>query len=129
MDSKPTILVVDDDSFLATAYKERLGYEGFKVIISLDGKQALEELNKKVPDLMLLDLIMPVMDGFSVLEGIKDDPKFKNLPIIITSNLEQQEDVKRGLSLGAKDYLIKSDISLSELVKKIKSLLGASKAS
>ncbi len=118
--SKYKILLVEDDKFLSRAYQDGLLRAGFEVIIALDGSEAIEKIKKEVPDLILLDLIMPVKNGFEVLEEIKKDNEFKNIPIIILSNLGQDSDINRGKELGAVDYLIKSDWSIQGVVEKVK---------
>ena len=118
------ILVVEDDKFLSQAYNVKLTKAGFEVTIALDGDQAMKSLQTTMPDLIVLDLIMPVKDGFSVLEDVKKDPKLKKIPVIIASNLGQTEDINRGMTLGAVDYFIKSDLSLENLINKINSVLG-----
>jgi len=117
------ILVVEDDNFLSNAYKIKLTKAGFEVIMAKDGEEAMKELQKVAPSVILLDLMMPIKDGFSVLEDIKKNTKLAKIPIIVTSNLGQKEDIDRAINLGAKDYVIKSDLSLEELVSKIKSYI------
>jgi DNA-binding response OmpR family regulator len=117
------ILVAEDDTFLANAYRIKLTKEGYDVLIAQDGEEALEYLKNKNPSLILLDLIMPVKDGFSVLEDMKKNPVWEKIPVIIASNLGQKEDIDRGLALGAKDYTIKIDLSLEQLIEKIRALL------
>ena len=89
------VLVAEDDKYLASAYRVKLTKAGYELKIASDGQEALEILKTFTPDVMLLDLIMPVRDGFSVLEEIKKNPSLKNIPIIITSNLSQKEDIDR----------------------------------
>lgn len=118
------ILVAEDDRFLASAYKAKLTRAGFEVTLAQDGDEAISFLSDKAFDLILLDLIMPKKDGFSVLEFIKTNPRASKVPVIIASNLGQEEDIKKGMSLGAKDFIIKSDMSLDDLIKKIDSLIS-----
>src|SRR5579859_6721364 len=121
-----TILVAEDDTFLANAYRVKLTKAGFEVYVARDGQEALEKLKTITPDLILLDLVMPVKDGFSTLEVIKSDPKLKIIPVIVASNLGQKEDTDRALKLGASDYFVKSDLALSSLIEKISKLIGTS---
>ncbi len=118
------ILVAEDDKFLGNAYRVKLSKSGFEVKLATDGDEALKALESFTPDLILLDLVMPVRDGFSTLEEIKSKDEFKHVPVIIASNLGQKEDIEKGLKLGAKDFFIKSDMSLENLIAKIKSYLG-----
>ena len=117
------ILIAEDDKFLANALRVKLTKSGFEVKYGYDGQETLAILKDFYPDLILLDLIMPVKDGFGVLEELKNNQNFKKIPVIITSNLGQKEDIDRGMSLGAKDYVVKSDLSLDDLIKKINTLL------
>jgi len=119
-----TILVAEDDKFLSNAYRIKLTKLGYTVVIVSDGDQVLKYLKGTLPDLILLDLIMPIKDGFDTLKEIREQQKCKKVPIIIASNLGQGEDVKRATELGATDYIIKSDLSLQELAEKISSYLG-----
>lgn len=117
------ILVAEDDKFLLNAYRVKFQKAGFDVKTARDGQEALRELAEFVPDLILLDLVMPVKDGFAFLEEIKKDDRFKVIPVIIASNLGQKEDIDRGMKLGAKDFIVKTDLSLDKLVEKIKLIL------
>ena len=98
--------------------------EGFEVSLASDGEKGLKLIKEKNPDLVLLDIIMPKMDGFEVLKQIKADKKTKSIPVILLTNLSQKDEVKKGLELGAVDYLIKAHFMPSEVVKKIKSALA-----
>jgi two-component system, OmpR family, alkaline phosphatase synthesis response regulator PhoP len=113
------ILVAEDDQFLGNAYRLKLEKSGFEVKIARDGKEAMEMLLTFTADLILLDLMMPTVDGFAVLEHLQKNEKLKHIPVIIASNLGQKEDIDRGMKLGAADYVVKSDLSLEELMKKI----------
>jgi DNA-binding response OmpR family regulator len=117
------ILVAEDDKFLVNAYRVKLTKAGYEVQVALDGQQAMDALKTFKADLILLDLMMPVKDGFAVLEEVAKDPALKAIPIIIASNLGQKEDIDRGMSLGAKDYVVKSDLSLDTLIKKIQTII------
>ena len=92
-----------------------------------DGAKLMDALRKKKPDLVILDLIMPLVDGFSVLEQIKADPKLRGIKVLVATNLGQEEDMKRCINLGAKDYFVKSDVSISEMVDKVQLLLKSKK--
>lgn len=113
------ILVAEDDKFLASAYKVKLEKSGFEVRMAGDGEEAVEILKGFEPDVILLDLIMPKMDGFTALEQIRSNPKFARTPIMVASNLGQKEDIERAQKLGATGYIIKSDLSIEDLIKKI----------
>jgi len=118
------ILVAEDDKFLGNAYRIKLTKAGFEVQLATDGQEALTALQTFIPDLILLDLVMPVKDGFAALEEIKANDKLKAIPVIVASNLGQKEDTDRALKLGAKDFVVKSDLSLDVLIQKIHTLIG-----
>jgi DNA-binding response OmpR family regulator len=118
------ILLIEDDKFLRTILEKKLIAEGFEVISAADGDEALEKIISNKPDLILLDIILPKKSGFLVLENIKKDPELRNVPVLIISNLGQEDDVRKGLSLGANEYFVKAKISLDEIVKKVKEYAG-----
>lgn len=119
------ILIVEDDTYLANAHRVKLTKSGFETMMAYDGEEAIKAYSTFNPDLMILDLIMPNKDGFAVLEELKKKQSLKHIPIIVTSNLSQQEDINRALSLGATDYIVKSNINLNDLLTKINKLLNA----
>lgn len=116
---KHKILIAEDDIFISRAYKDGLQGAGFEVVIAADGQETIEKIRSEKPDLVLLDLIMPVKNGFEVLEEIKAD-KTLNTRIVILSNLGQESDVEKGKELGAVDYLIKSNHSMKDIIEKVK---------
>ena len=117
------ILVAEDDKFLASAYRVKLTKAGFDVKVVSDGNEALELLKTFIPDLILLDLIMPVRDGFSTLQALKENALWNKIPVIVASNLGQKEDMDKSKQLGATDFIVKSDLSLDALIEKINKLL------
>jgi len=120
MTEKSKIVLVEDDKYIARAYKAGLERAGFEMFMATDGAEGLEKIKSEKPDLVLLDLIMPVKNGFEVLEELKMNDELKNIPVVILSNLGQDSDVARGKALGAVDYLIKTDWSMQEVVEKVK---------
>lgn len=118
------ILFVEDEPALQKALGEMLAEEGYEIVQSLDGETALRMAKSEKPDLILLDLILPKKDGFSALEDFKKDPDLKNIPVLVLSNLDRVEDIGRVMSLGARAYLVKTSYQLSEVVQKIKDVLG-----
>jgi len=118
------ILVVEDDAFLANAYRVKLTKASYQVAVAADGDEALSALLEDSYDLIILDLVLPKVDGFVVLSKIKKDPRFSKIPIIVVSNLSQAEDIKKAKSLGASDYIVKTDLSIKEVLAKITSVLG-----
>ncbi|OGF27272.1 hypothetical protein A2331_03565 [Candidatus Falkowbacteria bacterium RIFOXYB2_FULL_34_18] len=123
-DKKIKILLAEDDKFIARAYTDGLTRSGYEVIAVTDGQEAIKQAKEKKPDIILLDLIMPVKNGFEALEEIKSDKNMKDVPVLILSNLGQDTDIKKGRDLGAVDYLIKSDYSMTEVIKKINKYLN-----
>lgn len=117
---KPKILIIEDDSFLAGMYLTKFGLEGFDVELSTDGKEGLKKARDWHPDLILLDIVLPVMDGFTVLGQLREDPDTAATPVILLTNLGQKGDVERGMGLGAADYLIKAHFMPSEVIEKVK---------
>lgn len=127
MPSSPTIqiLLIEDDAFLARLITTKLEKEGFRVVGVQNGEEGLKQLETNTPDLILLDLVLPGIDGFEVLKKVKSaDAPTKSVPVIILSNLGEEEYVTRGLGLGAEDYLVKSNFTTDEIVRKIFSVLG-----
>lgn len=121
------VLVVEDDRFLGSAYKAKLSKSGYDVQLATDGDEALTTLQSFVPDVILLDLVMPNRDGFSTLEAIRQTDGIKDIPVIVASNLGQKEDFDKAISLGATDFIVKSDVSLDELIARIQKHIGSSK--
>ncbi len=121
---KQSILIVEDDIFLSDLYKTKMELEGFKVFTAYDGEKGFELAQKNLPDIILLDLILPKLSGFGVLEKIKANKAIKDVPVIILTNLSQKSDVDKGLKMGANDYLIKAHFMPSEVVEKIKKLIS-----
>ena len=117
------VLIVEDDVFLAEIYQKKFEMEGFKVSIANNGEKGLADIKKKKPDIVLLDILLPKLDGFAVLEAAKADSSIKNIPIILLTNLGQKDDVQRGLEEGAVDYLIKTHFKPSEVVDKVRKVL------
>lgn len=120
------ILIVEDDKFLSELISTKLNKEGFEVSIALDGETGLDKAIKEIPDIVLLDILLPGISGFEVLEGIKKhaDAAVKAIPVLILSNFGQESKVQQGLSLGAVDYLVKANFTTSEIVAKIRSIIA-----
>ena len=122
----PTVsyLLIEDDKFLRELIIQKLGKEGFEVVEAPEGEGGLVKMKEEKPDLVLLDLILPGIDGFEVLHRAKEDAELKGIPVIILSNLGQKDDVQKGVDLGAVDYLIKAHFTPGEIVEKIKVTLA-----
>lgn len=123
---KIKILLIEDDVFLSNIYSKKFESEGFEMLIALDGEKGLKLALSKEPDLILLDLLLPGINGFEVLKALKKDEMAKKIPIILLTNLSQKEDIEKGLALEADDYLIKTHFMPSEIVEKVKKFLGRS---
>ena len=119
------ILVVEDDKFLANAYRVKLTKASYEVSLVSDGDEAVKALHEGNFDLVILDLIMPKKDGFAVLYEMRNNDAWKNIPVIVASNLGQKEDIDRAMKLGANDYIVKTDFSITNLVAKLQSLIGS----
>jgi CheY-like chemotaxis protein len=118
------ILLIEDDKFLRELMNKKLLTLGYEVVSAADGESGLVMIKETKPDVVLLDLILPGINGFEVLEKAKQDPEIANIPVVILSNLGQGEDIEKGLALGAKDFLVKAHFTPQEIVNKLKSILG-----
>jgi len=119
-----TILFIEDEMSLQKSLASRLKDEGFEMISALDGEIGLREAREKMPDLIILDLVLPKKDGFEALKELKSDAGLAPIPVIVLTNLEGSQDVERALSLGAFTYLVKANYSLDDMIEKIKQALG-----
>lgn len=118
-----TILIVEDDPFLLGMYSTKFELEGFRVISASDGQIGLEKANLELPDVILLDIMMPKKDGFGVLDVLKKDKNTKDIPVILLTNLNQASDIQKAQDMGVKDYLIKAHYMPHEIVEKVKNIL------
>jgi len=122
---KKTVLIVEDDKFLREIATQKLETEGFEIVSMPTGNEAIEYLSSNSrPDIIVLDLILPGMSGFEVLEKIRQNMSLKATPILILSNLGQEEDIEKAKKLGATDYLVKAHFSFAEIIKKIHEIVG-----
>lgn len=124
-DSQAKILLVEDDEMLLEMYSLKLRDEGFNLFTANDGAAALEIALREKPLVILLDIMMPKMDGFAVLTELRKDDSMKQTPIVMLSNLGQQGDIDKGKELGATDYVVKASMTPTQVVEKIKSYLKA----
>lgn len=118
------ILLVEDEATLQKALNDMLSGEGFEVVSALDGEKGLQMALEEKPDIILLDIILPKMDGFEVLTKLKLDAKTEQIPVIILTNLSDLENIQKALDLGATTYLVKADFHLDDVLKKIKTTIG-----
>ncbi len=121
--NKKKILVVEDDLFLIRAYQIKLEKEGFEVMVATEGTAAMDYLQKDPPDMVMLDLMLPGISGFDVLENIRKNPKWKGVPVIVLTNLGQEQDKKRVEELGVKDYIVKANVKIADVIEKVKGYL------
>lgn len=122
--TKTKVLLIEDEEMLANMYEVKFKNEGFDITKALDGEDGLKKAKEIIPDLILLDIIMPKMDGFSVLQALKGDAKTKNIPVILLTNLGQEEDIARGKEMGSVGYLVKANITPAEVVEQVKKQLA-----
>ena len=121
------ILLVEDDRFLIKAVYTKLTQKGFEVVLANDGDEAISKAKTEKPELVLLDMVLPKKSGFEVLRALKGDPETASIPVFILSNLAQDQDIQEGKALGAEDYIVKSNTSLSAIVDKAANFLATKK--
>lgn len=114
------ILIVEDDKFLRGLIASKLAKEGFEVVEAVDGEDGVKKIPEAMPNLVLLDLLLPGIDGFEVLKQVKAIEASKNIPVIILSNLGAKEDIEKGLSLGAIDFMVKAHFTPEEIIEKVR---------
>ncbi len=118
------ILLIEDEEILIDLLQRKLSQEGYEVSIARDGEEGLKKMKEINPDLILLDIVMPKMDGFEVMEKMDKEPGLKKIPVIIISNSGQPVELGRVKKLGAKDWLIKTEFDPQEVVNKVKKQIG-----
>ncbi len=124
MEQMKKILLAEDDPFLVDLYTHKLSAENFAVTSALNGQEALEMIAADKPDLILLDIFMPVLNGWEVLEKVKSQEETKNIPVIMLSNVNEKKDIDRAMSLGASDYLMKACFTPQEVLEVVKKFVG-----
>ncbi len=120
---KSKVLLVDDTEFYVKTYRIKLLSEGYEVKSASNGIEALKELKANKPDIVLLDLMMPIMDGFKVLQAVKGDPSLESIPVIVFSAKGDMDEVSKAMEAGASDFLVKATTTPNKVVEKIKSVL------
>lgn len=118
------ILIIEDEEILLDLLKDKLEDFGYEIYSAKDGEEGLKAIRDIVPDLILLDIIMPKMSGFEVMEAMQKDPSIKDIPVIIISNSGQPVELDKAKQLGAKDWLIKTEFDPAEVIQKVKAILG-----
>lgn len=128
MADKKKVLIVEDDPHISKVYVIKLGQEGFDTFQALDGEEGFAKIMELHPDLVMLDLMLPKKDGFWVMEEMSKHAEVANIPVVVLSNLGQQQDKDRAYSLGAKDYMVKADNPIKDVIDRVKKLLPAPQA-
>ena len=128
MPQKAKILIIEDEQMLSAMYKIKFENEGYDIMVANDGAEGLEIVKKNKFDMILLDIIMPKIDGFAVLKQLREQETSKDTPVILLTNLGQDEDVSRGKELGAVGYLIKANNTPAEVVEKVQEHLNKKNA-
>lgn len=118
------ILIIDDEKFHLEMYKDRFEKAEYQVLTAANGQLGLELAKKEKPDLVIVDILMPTMDGYEVIEKMKKDEQTSKIHIVALSNLAQDNEIKKGLNLGADDYIIKTDITPTELIERVKKIIN-----
>jgi len=121
---KKRILIVEDDNFVAEVYIAKLSEMGYETVLAQNGEEGLTELNKGKIDLILLDILMPIMNGIEMLEEVKKNEEWKNIPVILLTNIGEKESIQKVMEMGVKNYLIKSHFTPAEVIEKIESVFS-----
>lgn len=125
-DKSDSILIVEDDEFISDVYMKKLALEGFEMDLAKDGEEALRKIRDRKPDIVLLDIMIPLKDGFQVLTELRADAALSDIRVVVMSNLSQGKDIARAKELGALDYIVKSNVSLPDMVQRIRKALTSS---
>lgn len=120
---KPYILIIEDDPYILKMYKLKLELEGFRVDTAVNGKIGVEKFGQESPDLILLDILMPEMDGFEVLEHLKNSKETKNIPVLVLSNLDKEDHINKAMNFGVQGFIIKSQYTPSQVVETIRGVI------
>ncbi|PIR73151.1 MAG: response regulator [Candidatus Nealsonbacteria bacterium CG10_big_fil_rev_8_21_14_0_10_36_23] len=118
------ILIIEDEEIMIDLLQKKLTVEGYEISVARDGKEGLEKMKEVKPDLILLDIIMPKMGGFEVMEEMQKDRELKKIPVIVVSNSGQPVEIDKAQALGAKDWLIKTEFDPQEVIDKVKKQIG-----
>jgi DNA-binding response OmpR family regulator len=122
-DEKTKVLIIEDEEMLVNMYISKFTKEGYQAEKASNGRIGLEQARTIKPDIILLDIMMPEIDGFMVLKDLKNDTATKDIPVIMLTNLGQEEDIEKGKQLGATDYLVKANLTPAQVVEKVKTIL------
>ncbi len=119
-EEKKTILMVEDDNFLRNLYRDKLEKEGYRVLEATSGTEGMNKIKSENPDLVVLDILLPMKGGFDILEEMNETGMILEIPVIILSNLKQEVDIEEGRRLGAKDYFVKAETNFADFLESIK---------
>ncbi|HOX96420.1 MAG TPA: response regulator [Candidatus Woesebacteria bacterium] len=122
---KKKIMIVEDDTVLANAIKLSLENEGYELSLATDGEEAERMIKEEIPDLVLLDLLLPIKNGFEILKIIRQDPATKDISVVVLTNFEQETSINEGKKLGVKDYIVKANIDIQDIPAIVKKYLPA----
>lgn len=125
MDNKKKVMIVEDDAVLVNALTLALEDEGYDISVATDGEEAEKKILKEIPDLILLDLLLPIKSGFEVLKVVRGNPDTKDISVVILTNFEQETSVDEGMRLGAKDYVVKANIDIKDIPEIVKKYMPA----
>jgi DNA-binding response OmpR family regulator len=123
-ETKGKILIIEDDRYISKMYQLKLSLEGYDVQVAENGREGVDKVKEFLPNIILLDILMPELDGFEVLKIVKSDDVTKDIPVLIMSNLGQEDHVEKGMKLGAIGYIVKSQYTPSKVVEKIKDVIA-----
>lgn len=118
------VIIVDDDELLRKLLTRKLKEEGYEVVLAVDGKEGVEKIKEGKPDLILMDIVMPNMDGFQAMEEIQKDESISHIPIVVVSNSGQPVEIDRAKKLGASDWLVKTEFDPQEVINKVIAQIG-----
>ncbi len=118
-------MIVEDDTVLANAIKLSLENEGYELSLATDGEEAERMIKEEIPDLVLLDLLLPIKNGFEILKIIRQDPATKDISVVVLTNFEQETSINEGKKLGVKDYIVKANIDIQDIPAIVKKYLPA----
>lgn len=123
MSQNKKIIIAEDEPILIEMYKLYFERAGYEVLKANNGRECIDFVKKEKPDIILLDILMPRVDGWEVLKQLKTDPETKQIPILVFSNLGQTQEIQKGLDLGADDYVVKSNMTPKELLEKVEGMI------
>jgi len=121
--NKKTVLIIEDDMFLVSAYQIKFQKAAIEAVVAKSGKEALSYLKEEPPAVILLDLLLPEMSGFEILTAIRNNEQWKKTPVLILSNISQQEEIEKIRALGIDDYLIKANTQINAIVERVRKYL------